>query len=123
MAAVLEGSPFVVLVTDVTGDIDAGGSHDKSNWLIPGWVLLGGWPFRLPKGRGSAGESEDEGGRATAAEAATVTSVGGDTFLHYPLVKVYITMDKSPCYSQVNPLILWPFSLADCWFTSVHPIC
>jgi hypothetical protein len=34
--------------------------------------------------------------------------------IQYPLVNVYITMDngKSPFYSCVNPLFLWPFSKA-----------
>ena len=39
----------------------ARGPHDKSNWIVPGCVLVGGWPFRLPKGRGSQGESPEEG--------------------------------------------------------------
>lgn len=39
----------------------ARGPHAKSNWLLKGKVLVGGWPFRLPKGRGSPGETEEEG--------------------------------------------------------------
>ena len=41
----------------------APGPHDKSNWLIPGCALVGGWPFRLPRGRGSLGESAEEGAK------------------------------------------------------------
>merc|ERR1712159_600321 len=39
----------------------ASGPHDKSNWLIRGRCIVGGWPFRLPKGRGSSGESAKMG--------------------------------------------------------------
>ena len=30
----------------------------------------------------------------------------------YPPVNVYINYGKSPCYSWVNPLFQWPFSIA-----------
>ncbi|CAL1171786.1 unnamed protein product [Cladocopium goreaui] len=72
----------------------AQGSHEKSNWLIPGWVLLGGWPFRLPKGRGSAGESEDEG----AAKLASILDAGILTFIS--LTEHDEIRGKAYCYNR-----------------------
>eukprot|EP00747_Dinoflagellata_sp_TGD_P182729 gnl/TRDRNA2_/TRDRNA2_37088_c0_seq1.p1 gnl/TRDRNA2_/TRDRNA2_37088_c0~~gnl/TRDRNA2_/TRDRNA2_37088_c0_seq1.p1 ORF type:complete len:141 (-),score=10.53 gnl/TRDRNA2_/TRDRNA2_37088_c0_seq1:18-440(-) len=55
----------------------ARGPHDKSNWLLQGRVVVGGWPFRLPKGRGSAGESEEYG----MAKLASIVEAGVSTFV------------------------------------------
>ena len=40
----------------------------------------------------------------------------GPSSLGYPLVNVYITWKDPPCW-RVNPLFLWPFSIANCWVT------
>jgi len=57
----------------------AEGPHDKSNWLIRGKVIVGGWPYRLPKGRGSPGESLEEG----EAKLRNILEAGVNTFASY----------------------------------------
>ena len=53
------------------------GPHEKSNWLIPGSILVGGWPYRLPRGRGSSGESAEEG----VAKLHSILDAGINTFV------------------------------------------
>mmetsp|Transcript_32727 Transcript_32727/g.74822 ORF Transcript_32727/g.74822 Transcript_32727/m.74822 type:complete len:260 (+) Transcript_32727:56-835(+) len=69
----------------------APGPHDKSNWLVEGHVLVGGWPGRLPKGRGSLGETKEEG----EAKLQSILDTGVTTF-------VSLTEEKElrgSCYS------------------------
>lgn len=38
------------------------GPHKRSNWIIPSILCVGGWPFRLPRGRGlERGENKIDG--------------------------------------------------------------
>jgi hypothetical protein len=37
------------------------GPHSRSNWVIPGRLCVGGWPYRLPTGRGCLKESRADG--------------------------------------------------------------
>ena len=39
----------------------------------------------------------------------------------YPLVNVYIAMERSTIFEWENPLFLWPFSIAFCMFTRGYP--
>ncbi|CAK0896248.1 unnamed protein product [Prorocentrum cordatum] len=54
-----DGSTFAEALE--TASTWATGPHDKSNWLVPDCILVGGWPYRLPRGRGSPGETAEEG--------------------------------------------------------------
>ncbi|CAJ1392408.1 unnamed protein product [Effrenium voratum] len=75
----------------------AQGPHEKSNWLMDR-VLVGGWPFRLPKGRGSQGESQEEG----LAKLSSILEAGVLTFVS--LTQKDEIRGKQYCYSSFRAL-------------------
>jgi len=69
------------------------GPHDKSNWLFRKSVMVGGWPCRLPKGRGSIGESSEEGNQ----KLWSILNAGVSTFVS--LTEPNEIHGKPYCYS------------------------